>query len=87
MTKSLFTWAFVDSYSGCHFPSYVRFAVLTYLGIVFEGKADEPVMLRVTDDNVTTEAADHLWESHDARENRPEVLRPEHEGGGHRAGR
>jgi len=69
VTKSPLTGAFVDSYSGGHFPSYVRFALPTYLGIVFEGKADEPVMLRVTDDDdVTIESADHLWGSHDARE-------------------
>jgi len=68
VTKSPLTGAFVDSYSGGHFPSMFRFALPTYLGVVFEGKADEPVMLRVTDDGVTIEDADHLWGSHDARE-------------------
>jgi len=68
VTKSPLTGAFVDSYSGGHFPSMVRFAMPSYLGIVFEGRADQPVSLRITDDDVTLESADHLWGSHDARE-------------------
>ena len=68
VTKSPLTGTFVDSYSGGHFPSMFRFAMPSYLGVVFEGRADEPVLLRVDDGDVTIEAADHLWGSHDARE-------------------
>ena len=68
VTKSPLTGTFVDSYSGGHFPSMFRFAMPSYLGVAFEGKADEPVLLRVDDGEVTIEDAKHLWGSHDARE-------------------
>ena len=68
VTKSPLTGTFVDSYSGGHFPSMFRFAMPSYLGVVFEGRADEPVLLRVDDGDVSLEDADHLWGSHDARE-------------------
>ncbi|RAW43973.1 aldehyde ferredoxin oxidoreductase [Halorubrum sp. 48-1-W] len=68
VTKSPLTGTFVDSYSGGHFPSMFRFAMPSYLGVVFEGSADDPVLLRVDDGEVSIEDADHLWGSHDARE-------------------
>ena len=67
ITKSPLTGTFVDSYSGGHFPAMFRFAMPDYLGVVFEGRADEPVYLDVNDGEVTIEDASHLW-GMDARE-------------------
>ncbi|MFB6082282.1 MAG: aldehyde ferredoxin oxidoreductase family protein [Halanaeroarchaeum sp.] len=62
VTKSPLTGTFVDSYSGGHFPSMARYALPEYLGIVFEGAADEPVYLEIDEDGEAhLEAADHLW--------------------------
>lgn len=61
ITKSPLTGAFVDSYSGGHFPTMFRWALPSYLGVVFEGKADEPVYLDVSGDDVTIEDATDLW--------------------------
>ncbi|MFB6155180.1 MAG: aldehyde ferredoxin oxidoreductase family protein [Haloferacaceae archaeon] len=61
VTKSPLTGAFVDSYSGGHFPSKVRFALPSYLGIVFEGKADHPVYLRIDESEISLEDATDLW--------------------------
>lgn len=68
VTKSPLTGTFVDSYSGGHFPATFRFAMPAYLGVLFEGQADEPVSLVVDDDGPRLEAASELWGSHDARE-------------------
>ncbi|MFC6718653.1 aldehyde ferredoxin oxidoreductase family protein [Natrialbaceae archaeon GCM10025810] len=61
VTKSPLTGAFVDSYSGGHFPTMLRWALPGYLGVIFEGKADEPVALRIDDGTVTFEDATDLW--------------------------
>ena len=61
ITKSPLTGTFVDSYSGGHFPARIRFALPSYLGVIFEGKAEEPVYLRVTEDEITIEDASDLW--------------------------
>ena len=61
ITKSPLTGAFVDSYSGGHFPTMVRYALPEVLAVAFEGAADEPVTLRITEDEVTLEDATELW--------------------------
>jgi aldehyde:ferredoxin oxidoreductase len=61
ITKSPLTGAFVDSYSGGHFPTMFRWALPSYLGMIVEGKADGPVYLDVTGEDVTIEDASHLW--------------------------
>jgi len=61
VTKSPLTGGFVDSYSGGHFPTMFRWALPTYLGVVFEGRADEPVYLDVSDGEVSIEDATDLW--------------------------
>ncbi len=61
VTKSPLTGTFVDSYSGGHFPAMVRYALPEYLGIAVEGRADEPVTLRITDEEVTIDDASDLW--------------------------
>lgn len=67
VTKSPLTGVFVDSYSGGHFPATMRFAMPSYLAIIFEGRADEPVALRVNDGEFELEDASDLW-GLDARE-------------------
>lgn len=67
VTKSPLTGTYVDSYSGGHFPSMFRFAMPSYLGVVFEGKADEPVYLDVNEGEVELRDASDLW-GMDARE-------------------
>lgn len=67
ITKSPLTGAFVDSYSGGHFPATFRFAMPNYLGVIFEGKAANPVYLSVEDGEATLEDASALW-GLDARE-------------------
>lgn len=75
VTKSPLTGTYVDSYSGGHFPSMFRFAMPSYLGVLFEGKADEPVYLSVDKNgDISLEDATHLWGSHDARETAREFL-------------
>ena len=61
VTKSPLTGTFVDSYSGGHFPTMARWALPSYLGIVIEGRADEPVTLHVSQDEITIEDASDLW--------------------------
>ena len=61
ITKSPLTGTYVDSYSGGHFPTMFRWALPSYLGVVVEGKADSPVYLDVSGEEVTIEDASHLW--------------------------
>ncbi|MFB6125540.1 MAG: aldehyde ferredoxin oxidoreductase family protein [Halanaeroarchaeum sp.] len=62
VTKSPLTGAFVDSYSGGHFPAMTRYSLPEYLGIVFEGAADTPVYLEIAEDgSAELHDADHLW--------------------------
>ncbi|KAB1190697.1 MULTISPECIES: aldehyde ferredoxin oxidoreductase family protein [Haloferax] len=61
ITKSPLTGTFVDSYSGGHFPTRFRWALPSYLGMIVEGKADSPVYLDVSREDVTIEDASHLW--------------------------
>ncbi len=61
VTKSPLTGTFVDSYSGGHFPTMVRYALPDVLAIAIEGRADEPVMLRIDDGELRLEDATDLW--------------------------
>lgn len=61
VTKSPLTGGFVDSYSGGHFPTMFRYALPDFLGIAFEGRAESPVYLRVTEDEISLEDATDLW--------------------------
>ncbi|MGM0606405.1 MAG: aldehyde ferredoxin oxidoreductase family protein [Halobacteriota archaeon] len=61
VTKSPLTGGFVDSYSGGHFPTVTRWAMPSYLGIVFEGAADSPVTVQIDEGAVSIEDADELW--------------------------
>ncbi len=62
VTKSPLTGTYVDSYSGGHFPTMLRHALPTYLAILFEGAAEEPVYLRVQADGAASlEDAAELW--------------------------
>ncbi|MFB6094114.1 MAG: aldehyde ferredoxin oxidoreductase family protein [Halanaeroarchaeum sp.] len=62
ITTSPLTGTFVDSYSGGDFPSMARYALPGYLGIAFEGAADEPVFLEVHEDGTAElRDAEHLW--------------------------
>lgn len=61
VTKSPLTGTFVDSYSGGHFPTMVRYALPNVLAIAIEGRADEPVTLRITEGEITLEDATDLW--------------------------
>jgi aldehyde:ferredoxin oxidoreductase len=57
--KSPLTGAIAFSNVGGYFPAEVKFA--GYDMIIFEGQADEPVMLRIEDDEIEILDADHLW--------------------------
>jgi len=59
ITKSPLTGAIACSNSGGYFPAELRFA--GYDGIIFEGKADEPVYLWIKDDEIEIRDAGHLW--------------------------
>ena len=61
ITKSPLTGTYVDSYSGGHFPTMFRWALPSYLGVVFEGRADGPVYLDVSGEEVSVEDASDLW--------------------------
>ncbi|RQG89665.1 aldehyde ferredoxin oxidoreductase family protein [Natrarchaeobius chitinivorans] len=61
VTKSPLTGTYVDSYSGGHFPTMVRYALPDVLAIAVEGRADDPVTLRITEGEVTLEDATDLW--------------------------
>ena len=56
VTKSPLTGAFLHSYSGGNFPSQLRFSLPDHLGIIFEGKAESSVYLKI--DNGTAELRD-----------------------------
>jgi len=62
VTKSPLTGTYVDSYSGGHFPTMLRHALPTYLAIVFEGAAPDPVYLEIdADGSASLEDASDLW--------------------------
>jgi aldehyde:ferredoxin oxidoreductase len=59
ITKSPLTGAIACSNSGGYFPAELRFAGID--GIIFEGKADEPVYLWISDDEIEIRSAADLW--------------------------
>ncbi len=60
ITKSPLTGAFLDCYCGGNFPANLRFALFDYLGIVFEGKAEELVYLEIDKNNINLKNAKNL---------------------------
>ena len=61
ITKSPLTGAFLDSYGGGTFPGRLAGSLGDHLGILVTGRADEPVVLSVTDGEATLEPATALW--------------------------
>ncbi|ELZ04759.1 Aldehyde ferredoxin oxidoreductase [Natrialba chahannaoensis JCM 10990] len=61
VTKSPLTGTFVDSYSGGHFPTMVRYALPDVLAIAIEGRAENPMTLRITEGELALEDATELW--------------------------
>lgn len=60
ITKSPLTGTFLDSYAGGHFPAELRFGMPEHLGIIFEGRADGLVYLKVDHGDVEIVNAVHL---------------------------
>lgn len=52
-------FSIVDAHMGGHIAHAIKYA--GYDGIIFEGKSQEPVYLKIDDDNVSIEAAKHIW--------------------------
>lgn len=59
-TKSPLTGAFLDAYSGGHFPAHLRFALPDHLGVVVEGRAKELTVLRIDGGRAYLESASNL---------------------------
>jgi aldehyde:ferredoxin oxidoreductase len=59
-TKSPLTGAFLDAYSGGHFPAHLRFALPDHLGIVVEGRARDLTLLRIDHGKASLESAPNL---------------------------
>jgi aldehyde:ferredoxin oxidoreductase len=57
ITKSPLTGTFLDSYAGGRFPGVLAGAVPRHLGLLVEGRADEPVRIDVAEDDATIEPA------------------------------
>ena len=76
VSKSPLTRTFDDSYMGGHIASELKYA--GYDGIIVFGKSDEPVYIRISDEDVEIKDAEHLW-GLDAFETEKQLLR-EHPG-------
>jgi aldehyde:ferredoxin oxidoreductase len=61
VTKSPLTGTFLDSYSGGHFPTYLRFNLPEYRAIVISGAASEPVTLQINKGEVKFKDAGRYW--------------------------
>jgi aldehyde:ferredoxin oxidoreductase len=48
-----------DGHMGGHFAQYLKYA--GYDAIIFEGRSTRPVYLKIDDEEVTLESAEHLW--------------------------
>jgi len=59
ITKSPLTGTIASSNSGGYFPAELRFS--GFNGIIFEGKAEKPVMLWIDHGQVELRSAEHLW--------------------------
>ena len=47
VTKSPLTGTFLHSYSGGHFPTYLRFNLPEYRAMIISGRADRPLVLSI----------------------------------------
>lgn len=63
VTKSPLTGTFLDSYSGGHFPSYLRFNLPGYRAITISGKASHPLVLTINGDEIKLEDGKDYWGS------------------------
>ncbi len=61
VTKSPLTGTFLDSYSGGSFPAHLAGALDDHVGVLFTGRADDPVAVRIEDGTATVEPTDELW--------------------------
>ena len=61
VTKSPLTGAFLDSYGGGSFASRLAGSLGDHLGVVIEGAADDPVVLRLSGGEGTIEPAADIW--------------------------
>lgn len=61
VTKSPLTGTFLDSYSGGHFPTYLRFNLPDYRAIAVTGKADQPLVLRIEEGEVELRNGEAYW--------------------------
>lgn len=52
-------YSIVDAHMGGHIAHAIKYA--GYDGIIFEGKSDKPVYLKIDDDKVSIEDASHIW--------------------------
>ncbi|MGI9861630.1 aldehyde ferredoxin oxidoreductase family protein [Moorella naiadis] len=59
VSKSPLTGTFVDSYFGGSFAQEIKYA--GYDGLIFKGKAAEPVYVLIEDHRVSIRPAGHLW--------------------------
>jgi aldehyde:ferredoxin oxidoreductase len=57
--KSPLTGTFDDSYVGGHIASELKYA--GYDGVIIKGRKDEPVYIRISDEDVEIEDGKHLW--------------------------
>lgn len=61
ITKSPLTGTFLDSYSGGHFPTYLRFNLPDYRGVLFTGKSPEPVVLQIDEGEARLNDGSPYW--------------------------
>lgn len=61
VTKSPLTGTFLDSYSGGHFPTYLRFNLPEYRAMIITGRSEKPVALRIEDSKVEIVDANRYW--------------------------
>ncbi|MCF7876563.1 aldehyde ferredoxin oxidoreductase, partial [Candidatus Bipolaricaulota bacterium] len=63
VTKSPLTGTFLDSYSGGHFPTYLRFNLPEYRAMMVSGKANHPLVLTIDGGEVGLEDGREYWGS------------------------
>lgn len=61
VTKSPLTNGFLDSYSGGAFPARLAGSLPDYVGVVIQGRADDPVVLHLRDGDADLRPAADYW--------------------------